>query len=250
MNLSSIGAVSEEAIPQCIERFRGKPALGCVAKLKSGGSLEKIVQEISEIELPDGISLEWSGVAVQEIVNRGGTRIMIILSLIFAYLLFVAWYESWILPIPCIGTAFIAVFGSLAGLYITGEPLDVYAQVALVAVIGIALKGSSLIVDSIRGEYEKGHSLRASALMGAARVFRPVQMMIWTSLFGVMPFLITFGYAMPAQRVLGAVMVSGVLTVLFCGFSLTPALYIVVEKFNGFVSKNPMRLRRRRLWKK
>ena len=248
VNLSSIGAVSEEAIPQCIERFRGKLTLGCVAKLKSGGSPEKIVQEISEIELPDGISLEWSGVAVQEIVNRGGTRIMIILSLIFAYLLFVAWYESWILPIPCIGTAFIAVFGSLAGLYITGEPLDVYAQVALVAVVGIALKGSSIIVDSIRGEYEKGHSLRASALMGAARVFRPVQMTIWTSLFGVMPFLITFGYAMPAQRVLGAVMVSGVLTVLFCGFSLTPALYIVVEKFNGFVSKNPMRLRRRRFW--
>lgn len=246
---SSLGTVTEEFVPDSVERFGGRRAASCVVRLTPSATPEKVVRAISALSLPEGVRLEWSGVALQESVNRGGTRIMIALSLLFAYLLLVAWYESWVLPLPSVGTAVIAVFGSLIGLYLAGEPLDYYAQVALVAVVGIALKGSSLIVDAIRDEYEKGRSLRASVAAGAVRVFRPVQMTIWTSLFGVVPFLFAFGVKMSAQRVLGVVAVSGVLTVLLCGFSLTPALYIVAEKLHALVSKKPFRARRRRLWK-
>lgn len=249
VSVSSLGSVSEEPVPQYVGRFRGAPAVGGVVRIEPGAAPERVMREMSAIPLPDGVNLEWSGIAVQESVNRGGTRMMIGLSLLFAYLLLVAWYESWVLPLPSVGTAAIAVFGSLWGLCLAGEPLDFHAQVALVAVVGIALKGSSLIVDAIRDEHERGRSLRVSALAGAVRVFRPVQMTIWTSLFGVIPFLVTAGVGMSAQRVLGVVSVSGVLTVLLCGFTLTPALYIVAERLRGVVSKKPMRTRRRRLWK-
>ena len=244
--VSALGKVSVEAVPQAVARFNGADAIGFVVRLAPGASPERLVEAISATELPKGFSVAWSGIAVQESVNRGGTRILVGLALFAVYLLLAAWYESWTLPLPVVGTALVAILGSLAGLASAGLPLDIHAQVALVVVVGIAVKLSVLIVGSARNRFLEGKPAEVAAEEGMKRTFRPVQLAAWTSLAGCVPLLFAVGVGTGEQFVMGVVAVSGVAATILAGLVLTPALYVVAERLNGKLGGPPIRIRRRR----
>ena len=244
--LAALGKVSMKPVPLVATHFNGVDSVAFVVRLAPGASPERLVQAIGDIQPPDGCTVAWSGVAVQENVNRGGTRILVGIALFAIYLLLAAWYESWTLPIPVVGAALVAILGSLLGLLVTGAPLNIYAQVALVVVVGVVVKLAVLIVGSARNRFAEGKSAVEAASESMRRTFLPVQMAAWTSLAGCVPLLFAVGLGTSEQFVLGVVAVFGIAATIFVGLFLVPALYVAAEHLDGKIGAAPLRIRRRR----
>ena len=244
--LAALGKVSMKPVPLASTHFNGMDSVAFVVRLAPGASPEKLVRAIGAVPLPRECSIAWSGIAVQEDVNRGGTRILVGMALFAVYLLLAAWYESWTLPFPVVGAALMAILGSLLGLFATGAPLNVYAQVALVVVVGAVVKMAVLIVGSARNRFAEGRTAAEAASESMKRTFLPVQMAAWTSLAGCVPLLFAVGIGTSEQFVLGVVAVFGMLATIFVGLFLVPALYVAAERLDGKLGAAPLRIRRRR----
>ena len=127
-----------------------------------------------------------------------------------------------------------------------GLPLDIHAQVALVVVVGIAVKLSVLVVGSARNRFVEGCPVEVAAAEGMRRTFRPVQLAAWTALVGCVPLLFATGVGTGGQFVLGVVSVSGLVATVLVGLPMVPALYAAAERLNGKLGEPPLRIRRRR----
>ena len=244
--LAALGKVSMKPVPLSVTRFNGMDSVAFVVRLAPGASPERLVQAIGDIPLPEGCTVAWSGIAVQENVNRGGTRILVGIALFAIYLLLAAWYESWTLPIPVVGAASVAILGSLLGLLVTGAPLNIYAQVSLVVVVGVVVKLAVLVVGSARNRFAEGRTAVEAASESMRRTFLPVQMAAWTSLAGCVPLLFAVGLGTSEQFVLGVVAVFGIAATIFVGLFLVPALYVAAERLDGKIGVAPLRIRSRR----
>lgn len=243
--VSAFGTVSVEPAPMAKSHFNGKESVNFVVRLLPGVSPERFMRTIEELPLREGLAIEWSGLAVQEGTNRRGTRILVSLTLFVLYLLLVAWYESWTLPLPAIAASLISIFGAFAGLWITGTPLNIHAQVSLVVVVGIAIKLSVLIVGASHNRFTEGATIEAAAIEGMKRTFRPVQIASWTSLAGCVPLLFAIGVGTSEQFALGIVAVSGIIAVILVGLNLIPALYVLAERLDTKLGAAPLRIRSR-----
>ena len=187
--------------------------------------------------MPKTFSFEWSGMSYQEKNNQGQLAVLILLAVTFAYLFLVAQYESWTLPISVLMSVSVATMGALAGLYLTGLPLSIYAQLGVVLLIGLASKNAILIVEFAREERLKRKSIVSSALFALRERFRAVLMTAFTFVLGVWPMIVATGAGANSRRAIGVPVFYGMLIGTAVGLFIIPLLYVLVQTLTEMFSK-------------
>ncbi len=213
--------------------YRASQINASVSPGYSTGQAMKAFEEVFAETMPNGMGFDYFGMSYQEQKAAQGVPASAIfaLSLLFVFLILAAQYESWSLPFSVLLTTPIAVFGAFAGLTARGMQNNLYAQIGLVMLIGLAAKNAILIVEFAKDEYEKGKPLYEATLAGARLRLRPILMTAFAFILGTVPLAIATGSGAVSRRVLGTTVIGGMLAATFISIFLIPVSFYFVEKF-------------------
>ena len=209
--------------------FRAAQVIGSAAPGYSSGQAQAALQTVARETLPAGMGYDWADLSYQENKAAGTAGIIFALSLLVVFLILAALYESWTLPFSVLLSVPVAIFGAFAGLYLRHFDLDIYAQIGLVMLIGLAAKNAILIVEFARDEMAKGRGVVDAALEGAKLRLRPILMTSFAFILGCVPLAIASGSGAEGRKILGTVVVAGMLAATALAIFLIPVLFVLFE---------------------
>ena len=230
--MEAFTAVKRTLAPRSISRYNLYPSAGITALMKPGFSSGEGIARVEELvkELPDGYVVEWSGMTYQEQQASGQTVLIICTALLFGYLFLVAQYESWTVPMGVILSLPVALLGALAGIYIMGLSLSIYAQLGILLLVGLAAKNAILIIEFAQEQHEiHGLSILDAAAEAGRERFRSVMMTALTCVIGVSPMLVAEGAGAGSRLHVGTTMFFGMTLATTLGIFLIPGLYAVLQ---------------------
>jgi HAE1 family hydrophobic/amphiphilic exporter-1/multidrug efflux pump len=231
--LSTLGRISMTTGPEVLQRynmFRSAEINGANAPGVSTGQALKIMEGLAAKDLPQGYGYEWTGIAYQE-KEAGGTQGPVFaMAMIFVFLVLAAQYESWAVPFSVLLGLPVGVFGAFLGVKLAGLDNNVYVQIGIVTLMGLAAKNAILIVEFAKEYHEKrGMSLGAAAIEGAKLRFRPIMMTAFAFILGVVPLVVASGAGAAARRSIGIAVFAGMLFASTVGLFFIPMLYVAIQ---------------------
>jgi len=231
--LSAVSSTAPTFGPQFTNRFnvyRAAQITGSAAAGYSSGQAMTALEEVARQTLPREIGYDWSDLSYQERETSGTTSVIFGLSLIFVFLILAALYESWTLPFSVLLTVPVAVFGAFIGLLIRRFDLDVYAQIGIIMLIGLAAKNAILIVEFAKYRLDEGWDVVKAALEGARLRLRPILMTSFAFILGCVPLWLASGSGAASRQILGTVVITGMLAATVIGIFLIPMLFVLIER--------------------
>jgi len=217
--------------PPYIERFNVVRAVtinGTPAPGYSSGQAARAMEAIGAA-LPDGYGYSWTGTTYQEKIAGGQAPYIFAMALVFVFLVLAAQYESWVVPFSVLFAIPFAVLGAFSGLALRGMANDIYAQIGLVMLIGLAAKNAILIVEYAKLAHERGASVVDAAVQGSRLRLRPILMTSFAFILGSVPLAVATGAGSGARRVLGTAVVAGMAAATMIAIFMVPVFYVLIQ---------------------
>ena len=234
--LTSLGTTSYTTGPGSIKRFnmfnssviRGEAADGY-----SSGQAMEIIEQIAREHLPENIGVEWSGLSFQEKQAGGQTGMVLALVFMFVFLFLAALYESWMVPVAVLLSLPVAALGAYLGVWGCGLENDVYFQIGLVMLVGLAAKNAILIVEFAKEQVDKGVDVVQAALHASQLRFRPILMTSLAFILGMLPMVIASGPGSASRQAIGTGVFFGMIFAVTVGILLVPFFFVLIYKMKA-----------------
>lgn len=239
--LSNLLTVKQTYTPQIINHynlFRSAEINGSPNPGFSSGQAIAEMEKIAKQVLPKGMSYQWTGTALEELEAGSKTAFIFLLSFIFVYLILVAQYESLVNPLIILMAVPLAIFGALLAQFVRMQQNDVFCQIGLVMLIGLASKNAILIVEFANQLRAKGFSIKDAAMQAAAIRFRPIIMTSLAFILGILPLVVASGAGSAARHSMGTAVFGGMIISTSLNLLLIPVLYIIIMTLRE--NKNPV----------
>lgn len=241
--LASVLHVVEQGVSPDLPRYNRRRALTLSADIAPGYAMDAALEAVRVMvqeELPASASLDYKGQSLEYVRAGGSVVFVFMLAIVVAYLVMAAQFESFLHPLLIMLTVPLATGGALLGLYLTGQTLNIFSQIGLVMLIGLAAKNGILIVEFANQLRDEGHPFEEALYRAALLRLRPILMTSLTSVVGAIPLLLAFGAGAEARFVLGVVIFFGVLVATLLTLFVLPAAYLLLARNSstpGRVSK-------------
>jgi hydrophobe/amphiphile efflux-1 (HAE1) family protein len=225
--------------PDLVERFNAYPAariLGAPAPGYSSGQALKVMEELAQEHLPEGYTLAWNAQAFLEKQSTSNTAGLFLLGMLMVFLILAAQYERLSLPLAVILSVPFAVFGALLATWLRGLYNDLYLQIGLVTLVGLAAKNAILMVEFAAQRVKEGVDIVEAAVEGARLRFRPILMTSLAFIFGVLPLAVSSGAGANARHSIATGVIGGMIAATFLATLFTPLFFVWAEKLGRWAS--------------
>jgi hydrophobe/amphiphile efflux-1 (HAE1) family protein len=240
--LSTLIAPVSIAAPTTLQRYnlyRTADIGGDAAAGYSSGQAIAAMEAVAREVLPQGYGYEWSGISKQEKESAGQAPIIFAFAIIFVFLFLAALYESWAVPFAVLFAVPLGIFGAMTGLYLTGLNNNIYAQIGLVLLIGLAAKNAILIVEFAKMKRDAGADAVSAAIEAAKLRLRPIIMTSFAFILGVVPLITASGAGAASRVSMGITVFSGMLAATLLAIFFVPVLFVVVDRIVSRFSGPP-----------
>lgn len=234
--LTALGDAKYTTGPGSIRRFNmfnTAVVRGSAASGYSSGEAMREIEQIAREHLPENIGLEWSGLSYQEKKAEGQLGIVLALVLLFVFLFLAALYESWLVPVSVLLSLPVAALGAYLGIWLLGLENNIYFQIGLVTLIGLAAKNAILIVEFAKMEVDKGVDALTAALTAASLRFRPILMTSLAFVLGMLPLVLASGPGAASRHSIGTGVFFGMIVAITIGIILVPFFFVIIKKKRG-----------------
>ena len=229
--LSALAQIRQTTGPETLERFNNLPSVKIIGNGAPGISSGQVIAEVERIAketLPSDFSFDWGGASYQEKKSSGSSSYALILGALMVFLILAAQYERWSLPLAVLLALPFGTFGALAAVWLRGMNNDVYFQIGLVTLLGLAAKNAILIVEFAVYKHSEGMSAAAAAIEAARLRFRPILMTSLAFILGVLPLAISHGAGAGARTAVGTGVIGGMLAATFLAVFFVPLFYRLI----------------------
>ncbi|RMQ47774.1 Aliphatic isothiocyanate resistance protein SaxF [Pseudomonas cichorii] len=232
--LATFVKISDTAGPDRVMHYNGfitAEINGAAAPGYSSGQAEAAIEKLLKEELPNGMVYEWTDLTYQQILSGNTALFVFPLCVLLAFLVLAAQYESWSLPLAVILIVPMTLLSAIAGVIIAGSDNNIFTQIGLIVLVGLACKNAILIVEFAKDKQEEGMSPLDAVLEACRLRLRPILMTSFAFIMGVVPLVISSGAGAEMRHAMGVAVFSGMLGVTFFGLLLTPVFYVLIRNF-------------------
>jgi multidrug efflux pump len=255
--LGSFVTLTQTAGPDLVPHYNGYLSAeinGAPAAGFSSGQAQALMAGLAERELPNGMTFEWTEVAYQELLAGNAALWIFPLCVLLAFLVLAAQYESFSLPLVVILIVPMVLLSAIAGVWLTGGDNNIFTQIGLIVLVGLACKNAILIVEFARDREAHGASTWDAVIEACRLRLRPILMTSFAFIMGVVPLVLASGAGSEMRHAMGVAVFSGMLGVTFFGLALTPVFYWTIRRSvsaatSGHGPETPVSSARTRSWR-